>query len=64
MILFGLFYLLSPLVIPAYMQAQTIPISSVSVNLGETALSFALMAALGIIGFVGSRRRRSKGLES
>ena len=64
MILFGLFYLLSPLVIPAYMQAQTIPISSVSMSPGETALSFALMASLGLIGFMGSRRRRSRDLES
>ena len=64
MILFGLFYLLSPLVIPAYMQAQTIPIASIPMNLGETALSFALMAALGMIGFVGFRRRRSKDLEN
>ncbi len=59
MILFGLFYLLSPLVIPAYMQAQTVPVPAVPIDMGETLLSAALMAALGIIGFAGHRYRRS-----
>ncbi len=59
MILFGLFYLLSPLIIPAYMQAQTVPMPGIRMDVGETFLSFALMAALGITGFVGYRYRRS-----
>lgn len=59
MILFGLFYLLSPLIIPAYMQAQTVPMPGIRMDVGETLLSFALMAALGIIGFAGYRYRRS-----
>ena len=59
MILFGLFYLLSPLVIPAYIQAQTAPIPHIPMDMGEIALSFALMAVLGIIGFAGHRYKRS-----
>ena len=59
MILFGLFYLLSPLIIPAYLQAQTVPMPGIPIDMGETLLSFALMAALGIIGFAGYRCRRS-----
>ncbi len=59
MILFGLFYLLSPIVIPAYMQAQTAPIPPIPMDMGEIALSVALMAVLGIIGFAGHRYRRS-----
>jgi predicted transporter len=59
MILFGLFYLLSPIVIPAYMQAQTAPIPHIPMDMGEIVLSFALMAVLGIIGFAGHRYRRS-----
>ncbi len=64
MILFGLFYMLSPLIIPAYMQAQTVPTPGIPVDVGETLLSFALMAALGVIGFVGARRRRSENPEN
>jgi predicted transporter len=59
MILFGLFYLLSPLIIPAYLQAQTVPMPGIQMDVGETLLSLALMAALGIIGFAGYRYRRS-----
>ena len=60
MILFGLFYLLSPLVIPAYMQAQTVQSPNVPMNIGETMLSFSLMAALGTIGFAMDKYRKSK----
>ena len=59
MILFGLFYLLSPIVIPAYIQAQTAPIPHIPIDMGETLLSVALMAVLGIIGFAGHRYKRS-----
>ena len=59
MILFGLFYLLSPIVIPAYIQAQTAPIHHIPIDMGETLLSVALMAVLGIIGFAGHRYKRS-----
>ena len=60
MILFGLFYLLSPLVIPAYMQAQTVQSPNVPMDLGETILSFSLMAALATIGFARDKYRKSK----
>jgi len=64
MILFGLFYMLSPLIIPAYMQAQTVPTPGIPMDVGETLLSFALMAALAAIGFVRSGRRRSENPEN
>jgi predicted transporter len=64
MLLFGLFYLLSPLIIPAYMQAQTVQTPGIPVDPGEIALSFALMAVLAAIGFVGYRNRRYKDLEN
>jgi predicted transporter len=60
MILFGLFYLLSPLIIPAYMQAQTVQSPNVPMDLGETVLSFSLMAALATIGFARDKYRKSK----
>ena len=59
MILFGLFYLLSPLVIPAYMQAQTVQTPGIQVDPGEIALSFALMAVLAALGFARDRYKRS-----
>ena len=59
MILFGLFYLLSPLVIPAYMQAQTVQSPNVPMDMGETILSFFLMAALTTIGFARDKYRKS-----
>jgi len=60
MILFGLFYLLSPLIIPAYMQAQTVQSPNVPMDMGETILSFSLMAALATIGVVRDKYRKSK----
>ncbi len=60
MILFGLFYLLSPLIIPAYLQAQALPNPDLSINLGETALSFSLMSLLITLGFVRDRYARSE----
>lgn len=60
MILFGLFYLLSPLIIPAYLQAQTLPNSGFSINLRDTALSFSLMSLLITLGFVRDRYGRLK----
>ena len=60
MILFGLFYLLSPLVIPAYMQAQTVQSPNVPMDMRETILSFSLMAVLATIGIVRDKYRKSK----
>jgi predicted transporter len=60
MILFGLLYLLSPLIIPAYLQAQTLPNSGFSINLRDTALSFSLMSLLITLGFVRDRYRGLK----
>lgn len=60
MILFGLLYLLSPLIIPAYMQAQTVSIPSSTVDLDEVILSFSLMTGLGTIGFMKDRYCRLK----
>jgi len=60
MILFGLFYLLSPLIIPAYMQAQTVQTPCIRVDYSEIVLSISLMAVLAIIGFTKDKYRRSK----
>jgi len=60
MILFGLFYLLSPLIIPAYLQAQTLPNSGFSISLSDITLSFALFAILFTFGFIRDRYGRSK----
>jgi len=60
MILFGLFYLLSPLIIPAYMQAETVPSPGVPIDMGETVLAFSLIAALASVGFAIDKYRKSK----
>ena len=51
MILFGLFYLISPIVIPSYIEAQSLQPILVLFDLRETALSFLFMAILIIFGF-------------
>ena len=55
MILFGLFYLLSPIIIPAYIQAQSFPSFEVPVNLKESFLSFLLITLLVASGFFSDR---------
>lgn len=60
MILFGLFYLLSPLIIPAYIQAKSIPYPEFSVDYPMLFLSFILMASLIGVGFLIDRHKRVK----
>jgi len=55
MILLGLFYLLSPIVIPAYIQMQSIPVFEASFNLNEALKSFLLIALLVASGFFSNR---------
>ncbi len=60
MILFGLFYLLSPLIIPAYIQAKSIPYPEFTIDYPMLFLSFILMASLIGIGFLIDRHKRVK----
>ena len=58
MILFGLFYLLSLLIIPAYIQAESIPVPQSTVNSHEVMLSLVVMSLLVGIGVLVDRARR------
>ncbi|HID20714.1 MAG TPA: transporter [Methanophagales archaeon] len=60
MILFGLFYLLSPLIIPAYIQAKSIPYPEFSIDYHMVFLSFILMVSLIGVGFLMDRHKRMK----
>jgi len=59
MIIFGLFYLISPIIIPAYIQAQSFPSVEIPFNLKETATSFFIIAFLILSGFFSHRFNRS-----
>jgi len=48
------------LIIPAYMQAQTVQTPGMQVDYSEIVLSTSLMAVLAIIGFTKDKYRRSK----
>ena len=60
MLLFGLFYLLSPLIIPAYIQAQSIPIPKFSVDYHKIFISFLVMTFLIGLGFLMDKHKRSR----
>ncbi len=60
MLLFGLFYLLSPLIIPAYIQAKSIPTPEFPVDYHKILLSFLMMTLLIGIGFLMDRHKRLK----
>ena len=60
MLLFGLFYLLSPLIIPAYIQAQSIPIPKFSVDYHKIFISFLVMTFLIGLGFLMDKHKRLK----
>ena len=60
MLLFGLFYLLSPLIIPAYIQAQSIPIPEFSVDYHKIFISFLMMTFLVGVGFLMDKHKRLK----
>jgi predicted transporter len=60
MLLFGLFYLLSPLIIPAYIQAQNIPVPEFSVDYRKVFLSFLMMCFFIGIGFLIDKHKRLK----
>lgn len=57
MILFGLFYLISPIVVPAYIQAQSLPSVEIPFNLKETMISSLLIVTLIVSGFFGDRMK-------
>jgi len=60
MLLFGLFYLLSPLIIPAYIQAQSIPVPEFSVDYHKIFISFLMMTFLTGVGFLMDKHKRLK----
>ncbi len=61
MLLFGLFYLLSPLIIPAYIQAQSIPVPEFSIDYQKVFLSFLIMTLLIGLGFLMDKYKKRKG---
>jgi len=60
MLLFGLFYLLSPLIIPAYIQAKSISVPEFSVDYRKILLSFSIMTLLIGLGFLMDKHRGAK----
>lgn len=60
MLLVGLFYLLSPLIIPAYIQAQSIPVPDFSVDYRKIFISFLMMSFLIGLGFLMDKHKRLK----
>ncbi len=60
MLLFGLFYLLSPLIIPAYLQAQSIPVPEFSVDYRKLFISFLMMTFLIGVGVLMDKHKRLK----
>ncbi|RXE56840.1 transporter [Methanoculleus taiwanensis] len=57
MLFLGLFYLLCPLVVPAYLQAQNAPAFSITADSPGMLLAFGLMAALILLGILIDRIR-------
>jgi predicted transporter len=60
MLFFGLFYLLSPLIIPAYIQAQNIPVPEFSIDYRKVFLSFLMMCFFIGVGFLIDKHKRLK----
>ncbi len=59
MLFLGLFYLLCPLVVPAYLQAQDVPSVSITTDPAGMLLAFGLMAALVLLGVLIDRLRHA-----
>jgi predicted transporter len=57
MIFIGLFYMLSMLIIPAYLQAQTVNSPEFCFPLDELLISFSVMLVIVFLGFISHRRR-------
>jgi len=55
MIFLGIFYILSILLIPAYLNSQTITFLSISPPLADTGLSYLMILSLMALGFLGRR---------
>ncbi|MEA1943764.1 MAG: DUF2162 domain-containing protein [Euryarchaeota archaeon] len=58
MIFVGLFYLLSIILIPAYLQAKTVESPEFLINVKEMAMTFIVMSIVVIIGFIKYKNRR------
>ena len=58
MIFVGLFYLLSIILIPAYLQAKTVESPEFLINVKEMAATFVVMSIVVIIGFIKYKNRR------
>ena len=58
MIFVGLFYLLSIILIPAYLQAKTVESPEFLINIKEMAMTFVTMSIVVIIGFIKYKNRR------
>lgn len=55
MIFLGIFYILSILLIPAYLNSQKITLPSISPPLADTGLSYLMILSLMVLGFLGRR---------
>jgi len=58
MIFVGLFYLLSIILIPAYLQAKTVESPEFLINVKEMAATFIVMLVVVVIGFIKYKNRR------
>lgn len=64
MMFIGTFYILSILVIPAYLQAKTVTSPSFTISLNEMAMSFLTMSVFIVLGFIMYRKKtKRKGVE-
>ncbi len=61
MLLFGLFYLLSILIIPAYIQTQNVLIPNMTINMRDVIHSSIIMSSFVILGFVIDAYKRRGG---
>lgn len=59
MIFIGLFYILSILIIPAYIQSKSVMVSEIPMELDKIAISLIFMASFIIIGFLGRTKWKS-----
>ncbi len=60
MLFFGLFYLLSPLMIPAYIQAQNTPVLEYSVGYNNLFLSVLTMTFFIVLGILLDKHKRAR----
>jgi predicted transporter len=57
MLFIGLFYILSILLIPAYIQSKSVIVPEIPMELGKMAISLIFMGSLIIIGYLGRRTK-------